>query len=882
LDDVARGHPLEPLEIEVEHPITIDTEARVQEPMQVDEDAASGGLVGRHHGLGGREPLAKLPAEGVAPFAQLDQLGRRFQVVDGERLSKIGDRSRDHDVELLVQRVLFGRGAAASMPSAPPIAGRVAPCSAASAQALSQYSSSAPSATRGGVAGGEISCEISPCSKRTTAPCNLARSTCGCLARTRVLSCGWSFLPKPHSCHAPAEVWTLNTSPHHLDALLRRQPWTAYDGARIGFIAYQTAWGLANLMTSIVFTFGDVEDDAATVRVGPFVLHVGYYEPAQVEAALRGLAGPELALLLPDHQIALLTDPTRSGGWQCFNGGSMPTLGWESEVVHWSGTNVQNIMEVEAYWNAVPRLPGASPRSFDGWRDATRWAVPFRARQREFGPGWSSLLDIHLPAYVRLQSTTIDESTGRFSVEVEARHRLEHLAVIIRHAIHRRELARLSPADFSRDQRSGYYRASVILSPESNSVLCDLILEGLQIERRPACVLPSPACVDAGTNLTESHMPVQPLAVLFIAANPSGTERLRLDREHRTILEAVRLSRHRDQLEVEIRQAATVHDLRRELLDRSYDVVHVSSHGEREGLILEGESGEEIQIPQHALARLFSLYAEPHGRLKCVVLNACWSVTTGTSTAMEVPVTIAMQGPVGDRAAIEFSRGFYDGLGAGLGFVEAYEQGCSCVALAASGADFRSVLHSSKDGKWISNPVQSIVPSFGTLGPICPLCGAEESSSESERCPNCDQTRQAFSASAYGRTQLHIKFNPFEYSPRDAAALIEAVCGEGSLFGLTGFIENGQIQFRTRLLVCRPQMTAYELRKGSEPVVGVKVKWGYSADSATAECDINWFSGEAHFYAVADDVGLHREFFDAIEPHLPHDAFMAWDAPAAG
>ena len=369
---------------------------------------------------------------------------------------------------------------------------------------------------------------------------------------------------------------------------------------------------------------------------------------------------------------------------------------------------------------------------------------------------------------------------------------------------------------------------------------------------------------------------VQPLAVLFIAANPGGTDPLRLDRELRVIQEAIRFSRLRQQFDVQLRVAATVHDLRRALLDRQYDVVHVSAHGEQEGLILEDESGAAVQIPRQALAGLFALHTEPRGSLKCVVLNACWSMSTGIPTAMRVPVTIAMEGPISDRGAIEFSRGFYDGLGAGLSFTEAYQQGRSCVALAAPGSAFQSVLLQNEDHGWPNSAAQSIVPSLSSLGPICPICGVEEEASSTLMiCSNCGETRESFSASAYGRTQLHIRFDPLDYSPRAAATLIEEV-SERSLLGVTGFVESGRIQFRTRVLKCRPQMAAAELRRGSEPIVGISVKWSYSTDLASAECDINWFSGIARFIARANDVGLHSEFFGAIEPHLPRDSFAAW------
>jgi hypothetical protein len=183
-----------------------------------------------------------------------------------------------------------------------------------------------------------------------------------------------------------------------------------------------------------------------------------------------------------------------------------------------------------------------------------------------------------------------------------------------------------------------------------------------------------------------------PLRILFLAANPTSTDPLRLDRELRIIREAIERSRHRAQLELEVRTAATVHDLRRALLERHYDVVHVSGHGEQDGLLLEDERGEEFQVSGPALAGLFARYAAPEGRLRCVLLNTCWSLATGKAISMGVPVTIAMDGPISDAGALEFSRGFYDALGAGLGFAEAYREGRSCVDLAVTNAQFVSVL----------------------------------------------------------------------------------------------------------------------------------------------------------------------------------------------
>jgi hypothetical protein len=51
-----------------------------------------------------------------------------------------------------------------------------------------------------------------------------------------------------------------------------------------------------------------------------------------------------------------------------------------------------------------------------------------------------------------------------------------------------------------------------------------------------------------------------------------------------------------------------------------------------------------------------------------------------------------MDGPISDLGAIEFSRGFYDALGAGMDIAEAHEEGMTCVDLAASDLKFDCIL----------------------------------------------------------------------------------------------------------------------------------------------------------------------------------------------
>ena len=177
--------------------------------------------------------------------------------------------------------------------------------------------------------------------------------------------------------------------------------------------------------------------------------------------------------------------------------------------------------------------------------------------------------------------------------------------------------------------------------------------------------------------------------VLLVFANPNFTTPLQLGREARAIREAIKLSRYRDNIELIVREAATIHDVRRALLEEEPRIVHFSGHGSNQGLMLEDESGTAYIVPQEALAELLKAYSPP---LQCVILNACYSTSQGQLVSLGVPFTIAMDGPISDKAAIEFARGFYDAIGASKQIDRAYKEGVMTVNLAAPDTHFVSHL----------------------------------------------------------------------------------------------------------------------------------------------------------------------------------------------
>jgi hypothetical protein len=167
--------------------------------------------------------------------------------------------------------------------------------------------------------------------------------------------------------------------------------------------------------------------------------------------------------------------------------------------------------------------------------------------------------------------------------------------------------------------------------------------------------------------------------ILILTANPKNTDKLRLDEEVREIQAGLERAQKRDRFEIVTRWALRVDDLRRALLDHEPQIVHFSGHGAGEhGLALENSSGQMQLVSTESLVRLFKLFKNT---IECVVFNACYSEGQAEAIHQHVDYVVGMNKAIGDRAAIEFAVGFYDALGAGRSYTDAYEFGCSAIDL---------------------------------------------------------------------------------------------------------------------------------------------------------------------------------------------------------
>lgn len=170
--------------------------------------------------------------------------------------------------------------------------------------------------------------------------------------------------------------------------------------------------------------------------------------------------------------------------------------------------------------------------------------------------------------------------------------------------------------------------------------------------------------------------------VLMLQANPRGTVRLNLDREHADIQSE--LSGVHASFQLIPRRDVRITELNQEIIRERPQIVHFSGHGrsskpsaldpndpfaepqpgETGGLLLVNPSGDGLfPAPAGALAFMFKSMVEQQGvPLSVVFLNACYSGEQAAAIAQHIPFVIGTSDAVLDDAAWVFSKGFYFSL----------------------------------------------------------------------------------------------------------------------------------------------------------------------------------------------------------------------------
>jgi hypothetical protein len=163
------------------------------------------------------------------------------------------------------------------------------------------------------------------------------------------------------------------------------------------------------------------------------------------------------------------------------------------------------------------------------------------------------------------------------------------------------------------------------------------------------------------------------IKVLFLAANPAGTNLLALDEEIRAIDAKIRGSEHRDRLELVSHWAVRLDDLAGLLMRQRPHVVHFSGHGAHAGeIILLADDRTPRPVSPEALGKLFRILKD---NVHVVVLNACYSEAQAQGIVKHIDCAIGMSDAIGDDHAIAFAAWFYEAMGYGKSVQDAFDLG---------------------------------------------------------------------------------------------------------------------------------------------------------------------------------------------------------------
>ena len=152
------------------------------------------------------------------------------------------------------------------------------------------------------------------------------------------------------------------------------------------------------------------------------------------------------------------------------------------------------------------------------------------------------------------------------------------------------------------------------------------------------------------------------------------TDPLALDREVESITKELAKEGIQDKFSFVEKKAVKADDVSLHFLEVEPDIVHFSGHGSRANQIyLLDENGKSVPVGTKVLSMLFKAL---RGKIRCVVLNACFSEVQALVISKYIDCVIGMSRSIGDEAAIKFAQGFYRGLGNGTEVKTAVDLGC--------------------------------------------------------------------------------------------------------------------------------------------------------------------------------------------------------------
>lgn len=171
------------------------------------------------------------------------------------------------------------------------------------------------------------------------------------------------------------------------------------------------------------------------------------------------------------------------------------------------------------------------------------------------------------------------------------------------------------------------------------------------------------------------------LRVLILGASAEGD--LRVGREQKRIRAAVESALHRDQIELDVRPAATTADLLDGITKFRPHVVHFSGHSNEALIVFEDEQDEPhegVIVTARAFAKAIEATDDPP---LLVLLNSCKSAAQADDLVAQVaPFAIGMADSIEDGDAINYAAQFYAAIANGQSIKASHLSGQAALELA--------------------------------------------------------------------------------------------------------------------------------------------------------------------------------------------------------
>lgn len=261
-------------------------------------------------------------------------------------------------------------------------------------------------------------------------------------------------------------------------------------------------------------------------------------------------------------------------------------------------------------------------------------------------------------------------------------------------------LAALSPFLPSRAPEDVAARRSetltLVMAPAPHVVPLGTQPEAVSVPTRGARPQHDLRSVEQRVVATEQPAPVgQPqtktTTILFLAADPTGTNKFMLDRQAHDIQAELERAGWRDSFELITQWAPESLDLLRALRKKP-TVVHFAGSGLHatdrrwgqalvgdnvSGLFLQGRSGHPQLVAPTALDQTFGAAGKS---VKLVVMSACYSELQAEALLLHVDCVVGLRGAHPD-AAKAYALGLYGALGENESVAAAHEHGCAAITL---------------------------------------------------------------------------------------------------------------------------------------------------------------------------------------------------------